>query len=65
MAFLAFMSRGFVGRKTYTCSPKHYKNHPLGYGIEKSCYAVVCRSVVDLADRDLMLLFPCFLSTFY
>ena len=26
LANIGFLSRGFVGRKTYTCSPKHLKN---------------------------------------
>ena len=26
LANSGFQSRGFVGRKTYTCSPKHLKN---------------------------------------
>lgn len=26
LAKIGFLSRGFVGRKTYTCSPKHLKN---------------------------------------
>lgn len=41
LANSGFLSRGFVGRKTYTCSPKHLKT-PFGYWLHFADSTVKC-----------------------